>query len=210
MSDSKNTNMTTEERYNRIYPEGIKTTYPKNTEGKIIIPNLKSDNKKTNTEQARESAKKQSSQKRKKEEMRKKTITKFKIAIAIITMTAGALAANQFIKVNKGKESLRQIGNKAMPTDEYSINSGEYGFTVYDIKNNREATYGDYINAIRSNAIEQNLDEISVYLATEENLGKIAAQDVYGKKYTNEEITDAALAYLDSLEETEEKGRGGK
>ena len=48
-----------------------------------------------------------------------------KITVAILAMAAGGLAVKQFIKINKGKEALREIGHQAMPVDEYSISPGE-------------------------------------------------------------------------------------
>lgn len=198
-----------QERYQQIFPNGINTTYSKkNTEGKLQDPRLKDNNSKT-TAEIRETAKQKSPQKRKKKELRKKVIIRMKITVAILAMAAGGLAVKQFIKINKGKEALREIGHQAMPVDEYSISPGENGYTVMNVKTNHEATYGEYINAIRNNATDQNIDEIAVYIAVEESLGKTVAEDVYGKK-SNEEIAEAALAYLDSLEESQEKGRGGR
>lgn len=165
-------------------------------------------NKEKSNQKQRESAKRKSPQKIKKQEMRKKTITKIKITIAIITMAVGALAAKQFVKINQGKEALRIMGTDALPRDKYSINEGSNGYTVANIKTNQEATYGDYIAAVKENAIEKDIDPISVYLAVEDEVSKIAAKDAVGKEYTTKEIADRALEYIDSLEESQSKGKG--
>lgn len=143
--------------------------------------------------------------KKKKKELRKKVVTRTLIAMGILIMTTGGGVAK---KIVTGKEALRKEGVEALPRGEYSIFDGSNGYKVVNLKTNQEASYDEYIIAVKQNAAEKGIEPISVYLAVENVSNEIVAKDATGRDFSTLEIIDAALEYVDSLNQNQ--GRGSR
>ena len=103
----------------------------------------------------KDSAKAKKGIKKKKQELRKKIVTRTMIVMGVLIMATGGAFAK---KVVTGKEALRKEGVEALPINEYSISEGSNGYTVVNLKTNQEASYGEYIGAVKQNAICTYID----------------------------------------------------
>ena len=168
-----------------------------------IIQNFDQEGLDKTESPVKQNAKNQKLIKKKKKELRKKVVTRIAIVIGVLIMTVGGAFVK---KIVTGKEALRRAGADALPRNEYSISEGSNGYNVMNIKTNQPASYGDYIGAIKENAIENNIEPISVYLAVEDVTNGIVAKDAAGRDFSTLEIVDAALEYVDALNENKGKG----
>lgn len=217
MSDNQNTNMTTEERYKRIYPEGVNTKYTKKDLDENKEPMLAKQN-----EKARKNAKEMNKTKRKYKKnslKRRVIIITVKTLITLLAIRGLVATVDDIARIGiewidnqkqleQGMEILKEEGKVVMPEGYCFGLPGQEG---YNTATNQVVPYETVVNLVKNEKeIYSVSDEATaLYLKEVQGVNQGTIEEVCGRKVTREEIKEAALeAYNKQNQAT--KGKGGK